>query len=350
MFCDRKIKLAVLIDGPMYLRTIHPDDLEFLKSFADIINPPPYPDRIDGEYMKLRLREAKACFTCWGTPPLTKEILDRAPELRLILHGAGTPKAVVSDEVWRRGIRIASAAPVIAIDVAETALGGIIHCLKHFTEYDAVVRDGRWSGKYNDSAASPVNALKPSLKRLNWLLTVGVVGASHVGRNMIRFLRPFGVNTLLYDPCVSPGMARELGVELAGLDELMRSSDVVTVHAPQLPSTDKMITARHLGSMKDGALFVNTSRGTVVDQEALLAELRSGRINAYLDVFEEEPLPEDNGFARLSNVLLTPHMSGGHTVNGGFERGNYIVNQLFRYCRTGDLNSEALEDMMDMMA
>ena len=300
--------------------------------------------------MREQLGQAEACFTCWGTPPMTKEVLDSAPALKLILHGAGTPKAIVTDEVWARGIRVATAAPVIAIDVAETALGGIIYCLKHFREYDAIVRDGRWSGKYNGSEENPVNALKPSLKRLNWLLTVGVVGASHVGRNMIRFLQPFGVNILLYDPCVSRDMARELGVTAVSLEELMGAGDVVTVHAPQLPTTNGMITAAHLASMKDGALFVNTSRGTVVDQAALLAELKSGRLNAYLDVFEEEPLPEDNEFIRLDNVLLTPHMSGGHTVNGGFERGNYIVNQLLRYCRTGDLCNEALADMMTMMA
>lgn len=350
MFYDRKIKLAILIDDDMYRRTIHPDDLEQLGEFAEILNPPPYPEAITPEYMKEQLGEAEACFTCWGTPPMTKNVLDHAPNLKVILHGAGTPKAIVTDEVWARGIRVATAAPVIAIDVAETALGGIICCLKHFREYDAIVRDGRWSGRYNVSDENPVNALKPSLKRLNWLLTVGVVGASHVGKNMIRILKPFGVNTLLYDPCVSSEMARELGVAKVSLEELMRASDVVTVHAPQLPDTNKMITARHLASMKDGALFVNTSRGTVVAQDALLAELKTGRINAYLDVFEEEPLPEANEFIKLGNVLLTPHMSGGHTVNGGFERGSYIVNQLFRYCRTGDLINEALEDMMTMMA
>jgi phosphoglycerate dehydrogenase-like enzyme len=350
MFHDQKIKLAILIDDAMYRRTIHPEALKFLDSFADIINSPPYPDKIDADYMKRNLPEADACFTCWGTPAMAKEILDCAPKLKLILHGAGTPKAIVSDEIWARGIRVATAAPVIAIDVAETALGGIIYSLKHFREYDAIVRDGRWFGKYNSGGANPANALKPYLKRLNWMLAVGVVGASHVGRNMIRFLKPFGVRTLLYDPCISPGMARELGVELASLEDLMRVSDVVTVHAPQLPATKKMITEAHLKSMKDGALFVNTSRGTVVDQDALLAELKTGRINAYMDVYEQEPLPADNEFIKLDNVLLTPHMSGGHTVNGGFERGHYIVNQLFRYCSVGDLNNEALEDMMGVMA
>jgi phosphoglycerate dehydrogenase-like enzyme len=350
MFIDRKIKLAILIDDAMYRRSIHPDDLLFLEQFAEIVNQPPYPDKIDAAYMKEHLGEAEACFTCWGTPVLTEEILACAPDLKLILHGAGTPKAVVSDAVWARDIRVATAASIIAIDVAETALGGIIYCQKHFGDFDRIVREGRWSRKSDEKAVSDVDAIKPLMKRLNWMLTVGVVGASHVGRNMIRFLKPFGVTILLYDPTYSEAMARELGVRLVCLEELMQASDVVTVHAPKLPTTDKMITAAHLAAMKDGALFVNTSRGSVVDQDALLAELKSGRIYAYLDVYEKEPLPAENGFIHLDNVLLTPHISGGHTINGGFERGNYLVNQLYRYCCTGDLLHEALADMMDMMA
>ena len=119
MFYERKIRLAVLMDEAMYRRTFHNDDLDFLASFAEIINQPPYPDKIDQTCMIDNLRDAEACFTCWGTPVLTKEILDAAPDLKLVLHGAGTPKAIVSDEIWTRGIRVATAAPVIAIDVAE---------------------------------------------------------------------------------------------------------------------------------------------------------------------------------------------------------------------------------------
>ena len=350
MFYERKIKLAILIDDAMYRRTFHHDDLDFLKTFAEIINQPPYPDTIDRGYMIDNLGDAEACLTCWGTPALTKDILDAAPELKLILHAAGTPKAIVSDEVWKRGLRVATAAPVIAIDVAETALGAIIFCLKRLGDYDRIVRTGRWATDYKSGEVSAVNELKPLIKRLNAYLTVGIIGASHVGKNMIRLLKPFGVNILLYDPCISASMAREMGVQLASLESLMQISDVVSVHTPKLPSTYHMITAAHLSSMKDGALFVNTSRGSNVDQDALLEELKSGRIHAYLDVFDEEPLPAVNAFIELDNVLLTPHISGGHTVNGGFERGNYIIDQLYRYCCTGRLENETLEDMISMMA
>lgn len=343
-----KIKLAILMDDEMFRRAIHPKDLAFLESFAEIVNKQPYPAKMDEAYMKDNLGPAQACFTCWETPVLNAEVLACVPDLKLILHGAGTPKAVVNDEVWRRGIRVATAAPIIAIDVAESALGGIIYCLKHFADYNRLMREGRWNKPAG--AVSDVDAPKPQLNRLNWLLTVGIVGASHVGKNMIRFLKPFGVTILLYDPTLSEDTARELGVTRASLETLMSSSDVVSVHAPQLPSTRGMITADLLASMKDGALFVNTSRGSIVDQDALLAQLKSGRINAYLDVYQQEPLPADSELHQLSNVLLTPHISVGQTINGGFERGNYIVNQLYSYWQTGKLQHEALQDMLHMMA
>ncbi|NLO35466.1 MAG: hydroxyacid dehydrogenase [Clostridiaceae bacterium] len=343
-----KIKLAILMTGEMFRRAICPEELTFLETFAELVNKPPYPDRISEAYMQEHLAGAQACFTCWGTPVLSEAVLAHAPELKVILHGAGTPKAIVSEGVWLRGIRVATAAPVIAIDVAESALGGMIYCLKHFGDYDRLMRAGRW--QKTAGSVSDVDALKPQLKRLNGRLTVGIVGASHVGRNMIRFLKPFGVRILLYDPTLSADMARELGVTQVCLETLMPGSDVVSVHAPQLPGTRGMITADLLASMPDGALFVNTSRGSIVDQKALLAELKSGRISAYLDVYEQEPLPADSELHTLDNVLLTPHVSGGHTVNGGFERGNYIVNQLYSYWQTGKLQHEALRDMLDTMA
>ena len=343
-----KIKLAIMIDKPMLERTISPEDMAWLREFAEIVNEGTYPDKIDCVYMKEHLPKAEACFTCWGTPPFTKEILDQAPNLRVILHGAGTPKAIVTDAVWERGIRVATAAPVIAIDVAETALGGMIYCLKRFREFESIMREGRWSKQ--NMAENPVDAVKPHIWRLNWMLTVGIISASHVGKNMIRFLKPFGVNILLYDPCVSRRAAEEMGVTLCSLDELMSQSHVVSIHAPKLPETDKLINAENLKLVRDNGLIVNTSRGSVIDEPALIAELQSGRLNAYLDVYEQEPPAPDNPLLKLPNVLITPHISGGHTVNGGFERGSYIVNQLFSFAGTGTLRDETIAAMLPGMA
>ena len=111
-----------------------------------------------------------------------------------------------------------------------------------------------------------------------------------------------------------------------------------------------MIDKGMLALMKDGTLFVNTSRGAIIDQQALTEELKSGRINAYLDVFNPEPLPLDSELYQLQNVILSPHISGGHTVNGGYERGNYLIQQLYSYTTTGIIRDEVTKDMMQVIA
>lgn len=341
MYCGKeKMKVAMVLDNRNFQRTMHPDDLNFLKSFSCILNDAPYPDRIDERYMEEVLENADACISCWGTPMFVNSVLDKAPHLKLIAHAAGTPRAIVTDAVWERGIRVFTAAPVIATDVAETTLGAIIVMNKSMLKFNQLMH----------SEANKANEPRDNMKRLNGLLTVGIVGATHVGRNLIRLLKPFGVRIKLYDPYITEYSAHQLGVEKVALEDLMSDSDVVTIHAPSLPQTKNMINKKMLALMKDGGVFINTSRGAVVDQKALIEELQTQRISAYLDVFEQEPLPEDSPLRRMDNVLLTPHMSGGHTVNGSYERGNYVVRQLYSYYSTGILQDEVVRDMMEIIA
>jgi phosphoglycerate dehydrogenase-like enzyme len=340
-----KLKVSLLLNKTNFERTFHPDDFYFLKTFANVLNEGLCPEAVDEDFMKEAIVGADACITCWGTPRLNKAVLDKAPDLKLIAHAAGTPRAIVTDEVWERGIRVFTAAPVIAVDVAETTLGAIITSLKCLRQYDGIMRAGMWVDD-----GSKVESQKAHMKRLNYRLTVGIVGASHVGKNLIRLLQPFGVVIKLYDPYISEFMASQLGVKKVSLEELMASSDVVTVHAPNIPQSYHMINKEMLALMKDSTLFVNTARAPIVDEDALIKELKSGRISAYLDVFGEEPLPKDNILYQLDNVMLSPHISGGHTVNGGYERGNYIIQQLYSYFAAGILRDEAVRNMMEVIA
>lgn len=305
-------------------------------------NAEPLPETVDEGYVLRNIAGAEAAVTCWGTPKITGPLLAAGVDLKLIAHGAGTPRAIVDDDVWAKGVRVFTAAPVIAADVAETALWGIIDLQKHMKEFDAGMRSGGWFTNLLE--------LKCDMRRLNYRLTAGVVSASRVGRHMIRLLQAFGVKVMLFDPYVSSGEAALLGVTPAGLDELMVSCDVVTVHAPSLPETRNLIGARHLSALRDGAVFVNTSRGAVVDERALIDELKTGRISAYLDVFEQEPLPLGSELYKLGNVRLSPHMSGGHTVNGGYERGDYLVEQLRSWKTNGTLQDEVTKAMMAYIA
>lgn len=340
-----KLKVALLLNGKQFQRAFHPDDLDFLRTFAYIINDGECPEIVSEEFMKEIIADAEACITCWGTPLLTKAVLEGASALKVIAHAAGSPKGIITADILERNIRIFTAAPIIAIDVAETALGAMITLLKGLNRYDRMMREGIW---INNS--SKIEAEKGSMKRLNYRLTVGIVSASHVGRNLIKMLKPFNVNIMLYDPYISEFEASMLGVKKVTLKELMSGSDVVTVHAPAIPQTYHMINKEMLGMMKDGTIFVNTARASVVEEDALVEELKTGRISAYLDVFSKEPLPKDSPLYALDNVILSPHIAGGHTENGSYERGNYIIQQLYNYNNTGVLQNEVIKDMIGVIA
>jgi phosphoglycerate dehydrogenase-like enzyme len=131
-----------------------------------------------------------------------------------------------------------------------------------------------------------------------------------VGRRLLELLRPFDFQVLLHDPTLAPGEAEALGAEPVELDDLVARADVVTLHAPSLPSTRHQIDARRLALMRDGAILVNTARGALVDHAALERELASGRIDAVIDTTEPELLPADSPLYELPNVFLTPHVAG----------------------------------------
>lgn len=251
-----------------------------------------------------KIAGCQAVLTGWGSPPFSSAMLDAAPDLRLVMHTAGSVKGLFSAELVQnvllpRGIVVASGAGAIALNVAEATIGLMILAARRWTEHAAHFRANK-CGKANFAA----NAQFLSGA------TVGIVSASLVGRQVLRVLQPFGCHVLIFDPFLSPAAARGLGAEAVDLDTLFERSDIVSVHAPKLPTTHHLIGARQLCKLRDGATFVNTSRGEVIDHEALLAQCRSGRIVAALDVTDPEPLPPDSEFWNLPNVLLTPHIAG----------------------------------------
>uniref|UniRef100_A0AAU2V3J3 Hydroxyacid dehydrogenase n=1 Tax=Streptomyces sp. NBC_00003 TaxID=2903608 RepID=A0AAU2V3J3_9ACTN len=246
------------------------------------------------------LAEARILLTCWGAPPLTRDVLDAAPNLRAVVHAAGSVKHHITDACWERGIAVTSAAAANALPVAEYTLAAILFAGKE------VLRSAQ---RYAELRTAP-EWLSETERTGNYRRTVGIVGASRIGRRVIELLRPFDFEVLLYDPYVSGTEAVSLGVEQVPLDALCARSSVVSVHAPQLPETHRMIDARRLALMPTGATLVNTARGSLVDEPALLAELLSGRLHAVLDVTDPELPPRESPLYDLPNVLLTPHIAG----------------------------------------
>jgi phosphoglycerate dehydrogenase-like enzyme len=180
--------------------------------------------------------------------------------------------------------------------------------------------------------------------------TIGVIGASAIGRRVLRLLAPLGATLLLYDPYCPPAVAAEHGAELVGLNQLLRRSDTVTLHAPVTPETIGMLGAAEFAAMRDGALFVNTARGRLIDHDALLAELQTGRISALLDVTDPtEPLPRDSPFYALENCVILPHMAGS-SAQARQRQGRMIVDEALRYFAGEPLRYQVTRERWDTMA
>jgi phosphoglycerate dehydrogenase-like enzyme len=247
-----------------------------------------------------RLAEAEALFTGWGCPPLTAGALERMPRLRTVVHAAGSVKHHITDACWQRGITVASAAQANALPVAEYTVAAVLFAGKRVLHTARVYREQRrW--------VSPIDVIGSGG---NYGRTVGVVGASRIGRRVVELLRPYDLRILLHDPYLPAEEAQRLGALPVDLDTLARRSDVVTLHAPELPETRHLFDRARLAALPDGATVVNTARGSLVDTAALTDELVSGRLNAVLDVTDPEVLPADSPLYDLPNVLLTPHVAG----------------------------------------
>jgi phosphoglycerate dehydrogenase-like enzyme len=278
-------------------------------------------------------------ITCWGSPPVDAEVLDAAPNLQIIGHAAGTVKRLLDREVWARGVRVTHAAATIAEAVAEYTLAAILAGLRRLPAYDARLHAG---GPWRDDGEAQWG-------RSLYGKRVGIVAASQVGRRVIPLVLPFTRDVVVYDPYLTEQAASELSITSLELDELMATSDIVTLHAPILPATRHMIDRAQLGRMKPGALLVNSARAWLVDEQALLEVLRAGAITAVLDVFDDEPLPPDSPFRALDNVILTPHIAG-KTFDIHHRLLQTVVEDFERHFSGRPLAHEVLASDLDRLA
>ena len=330
----KKIKVAILIDKRILHQMLHNDDIAYLRSFADINNPDDLPEVLDEAFVLNTIKDAQVCIIGWRSVPFNEKILQNAPELKLIAHTASSLKRYINQSVWTRNIRVFSATPVMALDVAETILGLIINHLKRI-------------GRFN-TLTDPRNV---SHNMLYGDMTIGVIAASTIGKYLIEMLNIFNAHMIVYDPYLSDSKAEELGVHKVSLDELMRKSDIVTLNAPKTHETLKMINAQNLSLMKDNSLFINTARGALVDEQALIDILKTGRISACIDVTDPtEPLAYDHPFHQLDNVFLIPHIAGGHADNGRFQQGSFVIQEIFNFFQSSKLKYEVTKKMLEISA
>jgi D-3-phosphoglycerate dehydrogenase len=246
--------------------------------------------------------------------PLSAGIMDRLPKLRCVAVSRGGPVNIDMAAARARGIRVVNAPGRNATAVAEFTIGAILAETRMITRGHDALRRGEWRGDLYraDRAGEELSEL-----------TVGLVGYGEIGRRVVRLLKVFGCRILVCDPYVQLS-AEDLndGVVQVSLERVLAESDVLSMHPRVTPETTRMINAATLAQMKQGAFFINTARGPLVDYPALYDALKTGRLRgAMLETFDIEPLPKDSPWLSLDNVTLTPHIAGASVKTVSYAAG-----------------------------
>jgi len=290
------------------------------------------------EQVKKTIKGADIAITSWGNGLFTEDILNETPDLKLIAHAAGTVKVFVTDAVWERGIRVTGSPKPIGEGVGETALGFTISACKNFYNFSSIMHEGGWNGGSNKDVTDVYE------------IVIGVIGAGWAGRHYIKLLKNFDVEVLLYDPFVDEQKAEAMGVKKVDLETLLKESDVVSLHAPSIPETHHMLNAKTFALMKKEAVLINTARGSLIDENALIEHMKAGNLKyACLDVYDPEPPAKDSPLRDIPNLIMTPHTAGTCT-NGRRKIGAHIVSELELFIAGKRMECEVTQDMLATMA
>ncbi len=251
----------------------------------------------DPQELAALVRDADYVITQFA--PVTAAIIEAMERCRIIVrYGIGVDNVDLKVAAAKR-IPVCNVPDYCIDEVADHALAMILDLTRRITANALVVRSGRWG------SAVPLAAYR-ALRDM----TVGVVAFGRIGREVARRLLPFKCRVLAFDPGVDSATIRAAGVIPVDFDTLLRDSDFITLHCPSNEKTRYMINAETIGRMKPGVLLVNTSRGTLVQTDDLIAALRSGRIaGAGLDVTDPEPIPADSPLLTMENVFISPHVA-----------------------------------------
>ncbi|MEM2440314.1 MAG: phosphoserine phosphatase SerB [Candidatus Bathyarchaeia archaeon] len=285
-------KLKVLVCDP-----IDHDGLELLRKAGFEVSVEP---EISIEDLKRKVAEFHVLILRSRTK-VTRDIIDAGKNLKIIARaGAGVDNIDV-EYAEKRGIRVVCTPEAVATAVAELTMGLILSLARQIPKAERAMKEGRWIKK----------------EIVGWELqgkTIGIVGFGRVGQRVAKLAKAFGMKILVCElNSIPEHVLRELDAEIVPLGDLLKRSDIITLHVPLTQETYHMIGKKEIEQMKDGIYIVNTSRGPIIDEKALFEALKTGKIaGAALDVYEKEP-PNDFSIARLPNVICTPHI-GAQTI------------------------------------
>jgi D-3-phosphoglycerate dehydrogenase len=245
-----------------------------------------------------------------------KEVLRRGKSLLIVGRAGSGVDNIDIEEAERLGVRVVNCPNYVAKSTAELTIGLILCLLRKIVFCDACMKCGVWSKSTHDG-------------EMLWGKKVAVIGWGRVGKRVSKILRAFGCEVVVVDPFVDPQEVVSKGFSYSSLDEALKTCDIFTVHVSLNENTRRMLGAREFSMMKPGAYFVNTSRGEVVDEEALIEALKSGRLKGVaLDVYSSEP-PRLPKIPEGLNVVFTPHI-GAQTVEAQRETAKMLSRRIIR--------------------
>jgi len=252
--------------------------------------------QVTPEEFKAAVQDCEVVITGWGHPMITAEMVE-GTKLKYIAHTGGTVGTLVAPEVYDMGIRVVSGNTVFAESVAEGTIAYMMTALRRIPDYINSVRNGGWRINYET--------------RGMFNKTLGIVSLGAISRYVIDMVKPFNMNIKIYSGhTIDAEYLKEHNAEQVSLDELFETCDIVSVHSAMTEKTKGMIGKKQFDLLKDGAIFINTSRGRVIVEEELIAALKENRFSAVIDVFYNEPLEENSELRTLENVYCVPHMAG----------------------------------------
>ena len=258
-------------------------------------------------------------FITRGSIKVTREIMASSPRLKAVgVHGIGCDHVDLK-AARELGKVVLNTPTALTETVAEMAIALMLSMTRRIVSADKAVRAGEWSRKYGDLKGIEVMGK-----------TVGLIGLGKIGTATARRLKPFGVDLVYYSRTRKEDVEEELGMEWMSLEQLLRRSDIISLHVPHSPETYHMLSSAEFEMMKDGVYIVNSARGKIIDQAVLVEALKSGKVaGAALDVFEVEPLPQGDPLASMDNVILAPHL-GASSQEAMWRMATQVADGVFK--------------------
>jgi len=249
---------------------------------------------------------------------VTKEVIDRAERLKIIGRAGVGVDNIDVDYATERGIVVVNAPGGNSVSAAEHTIGLILAIARKIPQADRSVKEGKWERK---------KFVGIELRGK----TLGIIGLGRIGYEVAKRMRCFEMNILAYDPYVSEERAKSVGAKLVSLEELLRNSDIITIHVPKTKETENMISYKEFEIMKDGVYIINAARGGIVNERALYDAIVKGKVaGAALDVYEKEPPDKDNPLLKLDNVVTTPHI-GASTKEAQMMVGMTVAEDIVNF-------------------